>query len=127
MVDQEERLLTEIIIAVMPKKPLTLYPSSSREMSALGERPRLRRRFSVETVCIRADISRPTRYKIEHGDPSVSIGHYVQVLRVLGLVEELACIVKEDRIGRRIQDESLPHRKRAPRTKRSTGYPDADI
>jgi len=77
-------------------------------------------------VCIRADISRPTLYKIEHGDPSVSIGHYVHVLRVLGLVEELACIVKEDRTGRRIQAESLPHRKRAPRMKRSTGDPDAE-
>ncbi|NTU53717.1 MAG: helix-turn-helix transcriptional regulator [Chlorobiaceae bacterium] len=98
-------------------------------MSAPGERlrdARLRRRFSMETVCIRADISRPTLYKIEHGDPSVSIGHYVKVLRVLGMVEDLACIVKEDRIGRRIQDESLPHRKRAPRTKRSKGDPDAE-
>jgi len=40
---------------------------------------RLRRRFSMETVCARADISRPTLYKVEKGDPSVAIGLYIQV------------------------------------------------
>jgi len=113
----------------MPKKTLALYPASSREMTALGERlkdARLRRRFSMETVCIRANISRPTLYKIEHGDPSVTIGHYVQVLRVLGLVEDLAVIAREDTLGRRLQDESLPHRKRAPRKKPSAGEQDAE-
>lgn len=82
---------------------------------------RLRRRFSMETVCARANISRPTLYKIERGDPSVAIGLYVQVLRVLGLLEDLAFIAKEDLLGRRLQDESLPNRKRAPRRKLSAG------
>ena len=71
----------------------------------------------METVCARADLSRPTLYKIEKGDPSVSFGHYVQVLRVLGLVNDLAQIAKDDVLGRRLQDESLPRRKRAPRKK----------
>jgi len=39
------------------------------------------------------------------------------VLRVLGLVEDLSLIAKEDVLGRRLQDESLPQRKRAPRKK----------
>lgn len=117
----------------MNNRSLTLYPASAKEMSALGERlmdARLRRRFSMETVCARANISRPTLYKIERGDPSVAIGLYVQVLRVLGLLEDLAFIAKEDLLGRRLQDESLPNRKRAPRRKLSkevdSGIEDGD-
>jgi len=104
----------------MTKRTVALYPASAKEMEALGQRlkdARLRRRFSMETVCSRADISRPTLYKIERGDPSVSFGTYVQVLRVLGLLDDLSLIAKEDVVGRRLQDESLPHRKRAPRKK----------
>ena len=79
---------------------------------------RLRRRFSMETVCVRADISRPTLYKIEKGDPSVAFGYYVQVLRVLNLLDDLSQVAKEDALGRRLQDEALPQRKRAPRRKK---------
>jgi hypothetical protein len=71
----------------------------------------------METVCARADLSRPTLYKIEKGDPSVAFGHYVQVLRVLGLLDDLRLIAGDDLVGRRLQDESLPRRKRAPRKK----------
>ncbi len=71
----------------------------------------------MEAVCARAFISRPTLYKIERGDPSVAFGHYMQVLRVLGLLNDLEQIAKEDILGRRLQDESLPQRKRAPRKK----------
>ena len=108
----------------MNKRTVTIYPSSTRELEALGQRlkdARLRRRFSMETVCARADISRPTLYKVENGDPSVAMGIYVQVLRVLGMVEDLSLIAKEDVLGRRLQDESLPQRKRAPRRKTPAG------
>ncbi len=95
-----------------------MYPSSAKELEELGQRlrdARLRRRFSMETVCARADISRPTLYKVENGEPSVAIGIYVQVLRVLGLTGDLALVAKEDALGRRLQDEALPLRKRAPK------------
>ena len=110
----------------MKKRTVTIYPSSAKELEAMGQRlkdARLRRRFSMETVCARADISRPTLYKVENGDPSVAMGMYVQVLRVLGLVEDLSLIAKEDVLGRRLQDESLPQRKRAPKKKPSAGTP----
>ncbi len=112
----------KIIFIIMAKKRIVMYPASTEEMDALGQRlkdARLRRRFSMDTVCARADISRPTLYKVEKGDPTVAIGIYVNVLRVLGLVEDLGIIAKEDVIGRRLQDESLPNRKRAPRRKPS--------
>ena len=111
----------------MANRTVTLYPTSAKEMEALGQRlkdARLRRRFSMETVCARAGISRPTLYKVENGDPSVAVGAYVQVMRVLGLVEDLSLIAREDVLGRRLQDESLPHRKRAPRRKPPTGDTD---
>ena len=100
------------------KRNAAIYPSSAKELKELGQRlkdARLRRRFSMETVCARADISRPTLYKVENGEPSVGIGTYVQVLRVLGLTGDLALVAKEDALGRRLQDESLTLRKRAPR------------
>lgn len=102
----------------MSKKTFHIYPGTQREVQSLGQRlrdARLRRRFSMETVSARADISRPTLYKIEKGDPSVAFGNYLQVLRVLGLLDDLALVAKEDKLGRRLQDESLPQRKRAPR------------
>jgi hypothetical protein len=37
---------------------------------------------------------------------------------VLGLIADLGVIAKEDAIGRRIQDDALPYRKRAPRRKK---------
>jgi transcriptional regulator with XRE-family HTH domain len=110
----------------MSKRTITMYPASAKEMVALGQRlkdARLRRRFSMETVCVRADISRPTLYKVENGDPSVAMGNYVNVLRVLGLVEDLSLIAKEDLLGRRLQDEALPQRKRAPKKKPPTEIP----
>ena len=108
----------------MSKKTITIYPSAAKELISLGQRlrdARLRRRFSMETVCVRADISRPTLYKAENGDPSVAMGIYVQILRVLGLVEDLGLLAKEDLLGRRLQDEALPHRKRAPKKIHQTG------
>jgi len=108
----------------MTKRSRAIYPASAKEMKTLGQRlkdARLRRRFSMETVCSRADISRPTLYKVKNGNPSVAIGIYVQVLRVLGMLEDLSLIAKEDVLGRRLQDESLPQRKRAPRKKIPAG------
>lgn len=106
----------------MTRRTTTIYPASARELAALGQRlkdARLRRRFSMETVCARAGTSRPTLAKVEKGDPSVAMGVYLQVLRVLGLVDDLALVAKEDLLGRRLQDEALPNRKRAPRQKTS--------
>jgi transcriptional regulator with XRE-family HTH domain len=102
----------------MTRKILHTYPGPQKEMAALGQRikdARLRRRFTMETVCVRADISRPTLSKVENGDPSVAFGIYAMVLRILGLLDDLALVAKEDKMGRLLQDESLPQRKRAPR------------
>ena len=106
------------MITVMPAKSSSLYPSSKRQLQALGERlrmARLRRTFSAETVCARADISRPTLTKIEKGDASVTMGSYLQVLRVLEMEQDLMTVAADDVVGRRLQDAGMARRARAPR------------
>ena len=44
---------------------------------------------------------------LEAGDPSVSIGHYVMVLGVLGLVDDLAKVASDDLLGRKLHDIQL--------------------
>ena len=105
----------------MPTKSLPLFPGIARELKALGPRirdARLRRRLSAATVSVRAGISRPTLHKIEHGDPAVTLGNYAQVLRVLGLEADLGAVARDDILGRRLQDEALPQRRRAPRSRK---------
>ena len=106
------------MIPVMPAKSSPLYPSSKRQLQALGERlrmARLRRAFSAETVCARADISRPTLTKIEKGDASVTMGSYLQVLRVLEMEQDLMTVAADDVVGRRLQDAGMARCARAPR------------
>ena len=102
----------------MPSKSPVNYPSQTLLLTALGERlrdARLRRGFSAVTVCARADISRPTLTKVEAGNAAVTLGTYLQVLRVLGLEQDLSLLAADDIVGRRLQDAKLPHRKRVAR------------
>jgi transcriptional regulator with XRE-family HTH domain len=108
----------------MPRTTPTLFPPSTRQLIALGERlrvARLRRRYSAESVAKRAGIARATLYRSEEGDPGVSIGTYASVLRVLGLQGDLDLVGRDDVLGRKLQDLQLPTRKTAPR--RTSGKP----
>jgi len=78
---------------------------------------RLRRKLSVRSMAERAGIAISTLGNIENGAPSVSLGHYLQVLSVLRLDEDLLCIAEKDPLGRQIQDVRLTVRKRAPKKK----------
>ncbi len=42
--------------------------------------------------------------RIQQGEPTVSLGHYVAVLSVLGLVGDLAQVADDDALGRKLQD-----------------------
>lgn len=55
----------------------------------------------------RTGLSRLTIRKIEHGDPKVSLGHYVAVLSVLGLVGDLSKVASDDELGKKLQDINL--------------------
>ena len=79
---------------------------------------RLRRRIPTEIMAERASISRTTLNKVEKGDPGVALGIYATVLFVLGLAEHLDDLadIRNDPIGRALDEENLPKRirRRAP-------------
>lgn len=77
---------------------------------------RLRRKNSAELVAELAGISRATLVSIEKGAPSVAIGCYAAVLHALNYMDkDLLLIVKDDELGRKLQDLDLPVRKRVTR------------
>jgi transcriptional regulator with XRE-family HTH domain len=68
---------------------------------------RKRRKPTTKQVSERAGIHRATLYRIEKGDPSVSIGLYFNVFRVLNLQEDFLKLASDDEFGRKLQDLDL--------------------
>lgn len=68
---------------------------------------RKRRKLTQNQVAERADIVRSTLYLIETGSPSVTIGAYFNVLRVLGLENDFLKLAADDELGRKLQDLAL--------------------
>ena len=104
----------------MANKSPVLLPKMKKIMTELGENiklARLRRKLSAEQVAERAGISRSTLNFIEKGYEGVGIGHYLNVLRVLGLEKDFLTIAKDDELGRKLQDANLSTRVRAPKKK----------
>ena len=79
---------------------------------------RLRRRLSARQVAERAGISRPTLTAIEKGSENVGIGAYVNVIMVLGLLDDLARVAADDELGRKLQDADLSVKQRAPKSRK---------
>ena len=67
---------------------------------------RRRRRIPVSILSQRASISRTTLYKIEKGDPGVSLGNYATVLFVLGMSDRLADLAdsRHDAVGLELEE-----------------------
>jgi len=108
----------------MPSKQPVLYPNQTKLLTAFGERlrlARLRRQFSVDLMCERANISRMTLYRAEEGSPAVALGTYLRILSALKLETDLELIARDDKLGRLLQDTELPKRRRAPRRTRPGG------
>lgn len=106
----------------MPRTSPVLFPGTSRLLSSLGERvrlARLRRCYSAVNVSARAGITRSTLYRVEQGDPGVSIGTYASVLKVLGLHNDIDGLAKDDALGRKLQDLNLPVRRTARRKQKT--------
>lgn len=93
-----------------PKRSAVVFPKNQKVLSQLGENiklARLRRNYTQTLISERTGLSRLTIRKIEHGDPKVSLGHYVAVLGVLGLVEDLVKVASDDELGHKLQDIKL--------------------
>ena len=103
----------------MRKTKVVLLPKVLNNLAQLGENiklARLRRNLSMRLICERAHISRPTLINIEKGSPDVSIGLYASVLNALGnRDDELINVLKEDQVGRTIQDLNVKVGKRGRR------------
>ena len=79
-------------------------------LEQMGENIKLarkRRKLTTIQVAERADIVRSTLYNIEKGDPSVGMGSYFKVLRVLGLQDDFLKLAADDKFGRKLQDLAL--------------------
>lgn len=94
----------------MNKKKQTVFPKYLQLLEQMGEHIRLarkRRKLTTIQVAERADIARSTLYLIEKGDASVAFGAYFNVLRVLGLQEDILKLASDDDFGRKLQDLDL--------------------
>jgi len=91
-------------------KKQTLLPKFQKILGNMGENIKLarkRRNLTTIEVSERAGIDRTTLYHIEKGNPSVSLGAYFNVLRVLGLQDDFLKLAADDEFGRKLQDLKL--------------------
>jgi len=92
------------------KRSAAIFPKNQKVLSLLGENIKLackRRGYSQSLIAERTGLSRLTVRKIQQGDSTVSIGHYVVVLSMLGMVEDFAKVASDDELGRKLQDINL--------------------
>lgn len=94
----------------MSSKKQTVFPKYQEVLEQMGENIKLarkRRKLTAVQVSERADIARTTLYQIEKGNPSVAIGAFFNVLRVLGLQDDFLKLGADDTFGRKLQDLDL--------------------
>ena len=94
----------------MSRKKQIIFPKHLITLEQKGENIKLarkRRKLTAVQVAERADIARTTLYQIEKGNPSVAIGAYFNVLRVLGLQDDFLKLGADDELGRKLQDLEL--------------------
>jgi len=70
--------------------------------------------LTAEQVAERANVSRPTLRRVEHGDPGVSMEAFLQVARALGQLDRIVAALDpyETDLGRAHADSVLPKRVR---------------
>ena len=94
----------------MKTKKQILFPKHQKILEQLGENIKLarkRRKFTTIQVSERAALNRKTLYRIEKGDPKVTLGAYFNVLRVFGLQDDFLKLAADDNFGRKLQDLKL--------------------
>ncbi|HET8855099.1 MAG TPA: helix-turn-helix transcriptional regulator [Salinimicrobium sp.] len=94
----------------MNSKKTVILPKYQEIFDQVGENLKLarkRRKLTTEQVSERAGIHRATLYRIEKGDPSVSMGLYFRVFRVLNLHEDFLKLGNDDEFGRKLRDIEL--------------------
>lgn len=98
------------IYNILKSKNQKIFPQHRPILEQFGENIKLarkRRKLTTTQVAERASIDRTTLYYIEQGKPSVSMGAYFNVLRVLNLHEDFLKLASDDEFGRKLQDLNL--------------------
>src|SRR5690606_10513405 len=98
------------IMSDSSRKQALIFPKHQAILEQLGENITLamkRRSITQTMVAERTGLSRLTVRNIQRGNPTVSIGHYVLVLAVIGLADDLAAVASDDEFGRKLQDIAL--------------------
>ena len=104
----------------MARRSSEPLPRVSRALAELGQNirfARMRRKLSAQLVAERAGMSRPTLRALERGEPGVTIGAIANVLNTLGLVDSLASVGADDRLGRQLEDAQLEASQRGRKPK----------
>lgn len=94
----------------MKKRSPAILPKHQQLLEQMGEQLKLarkRRKLTMEQVAERAGISRTTLFSIEKGDASVAMGYYLNVLRTLGLQEDILKLGADDEYGQKLRDLEL--------------------
>jgi len=116
-----------IIRHIMKSRATNTLPRAARQaLVKLGGDiavARKKRRVSTVSMSERAFISRGTLYKVEKGDPSVSMGIYATVLGLLGLADGLAKVAdrRDDALGLDLEEDRLPRKIVSPGRKGKQG------
>jgi len=105
----------------MPQKNLaqnSLPPEIIHTISQLGERIRIarkRRAITMEELSSRMFVNRKTLYRLEKGDPGISLSVFASALWALGLDKDLLKIAlpEQDHVGIFNERKRLPKRVRA--------------
>ena len=93
----------------------TLPVAARKALAKLGADiavARKKRRISTVSMAERAFLSRSTLARIEKGDPSVSMGAYLSVLAILGVVKHFGQVADRtnDTLGLDLDEDRLPKR-----------------
>jgi len=94
----------------MNSRKTIILPKYQKILDQLGENIKLarkRRKLTTIQVSERAGVDRKTLYKVEKGNPKVTLGTYFNVLRVLNLQDDFLKLAVDDEFGRKLQDLEL--------------------
>lgn len=100
----------------MKSKLLDSFPPKlKKQLQTIGtnlKAARKKRKFSIDEMALRAQVSYDTICRAEKGEPSVSFGVYAQALSVLALSKDLDLIAtpETDELGAILMEQALPQR-----------------